>query len=222
MNRLGTSLLEMIIALTLTLIILTGVGVILGRVEQTFRRQALRLEQIEVLRIARDRVSRSVHTGGARSDAPASDGLSLRAFRGSAAWCGDGWVETGVRAPDPARDSVWWISPFGEERVLALKDREAGGCAGAGYRWTGQTEGASGDGDGADVSIAWGVVRYFESGRLRVDDAVRYGRLGLPAQPLTPAVLTSGSRLQRLENGVIEFQAWFGDGPPVVRRWPGG
>lgn len=219
MSQRGTSVLEMVIALALALMLLSGVGAALGRMGQSLQIQTGRLEQLEVLRIGRDRVSRSIHTGGVQPDGPSSDGLTLRAFRGSATWCGDGWIETGIRLPDPARDSVWWTAHTGEERVLALLSREPGGCEGAGYQWTGglgstPVEAASG------LLIAGGVLRYFEQGRLRVDDAVRYGRLGHPAQPLTPAILTSGSRLDRGADDMIEFQAWFGESGPVVRRWP--
>lgn len=220
MSQRGTSVLEMVIALALALMLLSGVGAALGRMGQSLQVQTGRLEQLEVLRIGRDRVGRSMQTGGVRADGPPSDGLTLRAFRGSATWCGDGWIETGIRLPDPARDSLWWITSSGEERVLAFHSREPGGCGGAGYQWTGGPAATPGGEPAVSVPITGGVLRYFEQGRLRVDDAIRYGRLGHPAQPLTPAILTSGSRLDRGENNVIEFQAWFGGSGSVGRRWP--
>lgn len=216
MNRQGASLLETLIALTLTLFMLTGVTIMLARVERLLRQQTLRLEQVEVLRVARDRVGRSFQTGGAMVGAPASDGLTIRAFRGSAEWCGDGWRETGVRAPDPGRDSVWWVAPTGALRIAALVDRQPGGCGGEGYRWDGTDSLAS----GASYVIAGGVVRYFEVGRLRIDDAVRYGRLGQSAQPLTPAALASGSGVELLGDGSIALKTRFQGGREVTRRWP--
>lgn len=215
LNRRGASLLELVIALTLTFVILAGAGLTMGRIQTGIARQVTQLEYLDALRVATDRIGRSVHAGGTGIGRPLSDGLTHRAFRGSAVWCGDGWLETGIRLPDPERDSVWWVVDSGEIRVADLVVREPGGCSGQGYQW--RAENALGT---PGFPVEGGVVRWFESARLRVDDAVRYGRLNQPAQPLTPAVLGSGSHLLSFPDGSVELRMRLGKWE-MLQRWPG-
>jgi hypothetical protein len=132
--------------------------------------------------------------------APAGDSISVRAFRGVAIACSDGpgtavlvrW--TGVRAPDPHKDSVLVLDPAGGWSTSALRGRSPApgscraGSPGAEERWTLEPEV-----DGVRL------LRFFERGSYHLaDDAFRY-RIGAGGrQPLTPASIDpAGSGIER-------------------------
>jgi hypothetical protein len=126
--------------------------------------------------------------------APAGDSLALRAFRGAALVCGlrtptellVRW--SGIRAPDPTKDSLLVLDADGEWSVRALSRRSAEprGCVGAPgpigdveERWTIDRE------VGAPV-----LLRYFERGSYHLSDAALRYRIGAGGrQPLTPETL---------------------------------
>jgi hypothetical protein len=119
---------------------------------------------------------------------PAGDSISVRAFRGVAIACADGSAAdvlvrwTGVRAPDPHKDSVLVLDSGGGWSTSALRARSPApgscpaGSAGVEERWT-----LAPEVDGVRL------LRFFERGSYHlVDDAFRY-RIGAGGrQPLTP------------------------------------
>ena len=131
--------------------------------------------------------------------------LAVRAFRWWGAVCGSpatpGAAEIrwrGLRRPDPSKDSVMLVAADGWRTVRALLT----------------ASGTSGCGSTADLRVTWEtrtgdrpavVVRGFERGTYRVDDAFRYRRGRGGAQPLTAPVfdpdsvaLAAGIRSARL------------------------
>lgn len=213
----GFTLAEVVVATVLTgLLLLAGTELVV-RLQRVARSTVDTGEWIDATRLGTARVDRAVRSGSAELDAGGE--LRHRAFRGSAVWCGDGWMERAVRFPDPARDSVWWVDAHGAARVLRLSGRTPGGCGGAGSRLHARVPGDS----LRTVALEGGVLRWFERGRLGVDDAVRYGRDGRPAQPLTPAVLGGGSGFRETaESGVELLLHPAGESAPAgpwVLRW---
>ena len=131
-------------------------------------------------------------TAGADLDAPRRDSFSIRAFRGAALVCGlpaprDLVVRwSGVRAPDPTKDSVALLTPGGWiVRSLAARSSAPGACptrrGGREERWT----------LGADAPGAL-LARFFERGSYHLADGVLRYRIGAGGrQPLTPVGLDS-------------------------------
>jgi hypothetical protein len=178
----GTTLAETLIALFLTTGLLLLIGSVL--VHQQTAGQALmeRLDGVESARVARDLVRLALT---ADPDARVGEGgLSIRAFVGVGERCGEeGFIYRGRRLPDPERDSLWVVVSSGAIRLADLTARRDGRCADGSVgrildlEATPQLSG--------DVQL----VRVFEAGRFRLDDAVRYGRWGGGAEPLSAPVL---------------------------------
>jgi hypothetical protein len=192
----GSSVIEALVALLLTTGLLIGVGALLVQHQRTARALAVRVEAIEAARLARDLLSMALASDPAARVGEA--GLLVRTVVGVGERCDEeGWEYTGRRLPDPARDSLWIVTGAGRIRVMKLRSRGEADC-----------------GDGRDVRgmvleadsalpADARVVRVFESGRFRVDDAVRYGRLGSGAEPLSAAVLDPArSSIQEVEDGI--------------------
>lgn len=128
--------------------------------------------------------------------------IGVRAFRGSGTVCGAAGSVlvryTGVRQPDPAKDSVLILAADGT-RVAALLDSGPAGAVGCSssnsfneLAWSLTEEASPGD-----------VVLLFESGSYHlVDYAVRYRRGAGGRQPLTPELLDhAGSGLHPYDGG---------------------
>jgi hypothetical protein len=184
--------LEALVALLLgSLVVALSVG--------TFARQRAaqaglthRAEALDARRVARHLLRRELR-GGDGSEEVGDDTLALRAYRGVGVVCAAGLsarelvvrVE-GVRAPEPAKDSVRVRGMGGAPRVLALVARRSDptACPGASRgmveRW--RLSGA--------VPAAPLVARYFERGSYHLDGAaLRYRRGAAGRQPITPQVL---------------------------------
>jgi type II secretory pathway component PulJ len=125
---------------------------------------------------------------GSDVSTPAGDSIGVRAFRGTARVCAGSTARSllvrwsGLRAPDPAKDSLLVLLSSGRwaSRALAARTAGSGECAGSGgslERWT----------LGDSVAPA-ALVRLFERGSYHLsDEALRY-RIGAGGrQPLTPA-----------------------------------
>ena len=64
------------------------------------------------------------------------------------------------------------------------------------------------------------LLRVFESVRYRLTDALRYGRTGDPAQPLTGAVLDPGASGIRVDStGLTLAVRGAGADRTILRRW---
>ncbi len=214
-DRSGASLLELTVALLLTALLLAGVARALIPLQRRVRATSTAMARAEVTRVLADRVGRAARTGGVAGEVLTPDGgLPIRSWRGRARWCGNGWIEVGVRAPAPGRDSVLWVDGFGRERWGLLDDRAPDGCDGEGRSLRLEI-------DGVEIEPRGGVVRWYERGRIRVDDAVRYGREGRPAQPLTAAVLSRSSGFVREGGRVRARLRWAERGriPPSEMVW---
>lgn len=209
----GATMVETLTALLLTLLILTLLLTLAVRQRKAGETLALRSEVVEARRVTRDLVELAVAGGGIRP--AAGDELHLRFFVGWALPCsGGGWRYRGRRAPDPMRDSLWAVSAWGVVTVAALASVGEGECSDVDPGVRALTLGTD------PVLAAPVLARVFEAGRYRLSDALRYGRTGDPAQPLTGAVLDpSGSGL-RVSDGLVTLTArGKGDSATVGRRW---
>lgn len=141
-----------------------------------------RIEGIEAARVARDLISGALAADpGARVDGAT---LFVRTFVGVAERCGEtAWRYRGRRLPDPERDSLWSVTAGGTVQLTALRSAAQAECP------DGSGNGALELGGEPLLASDVVLVRVYEAGRFRVDDALRYGRVGTGAQPLTAAVL---------------------------------
>ena len=168
-GRRGSGIIESLVALLLTAGLLILVAGLLVRYQRTGRTLSTAL--------AAD--------PGARVDE--ETGLWVRNFVGSGERCGEAaWRYQGRRGPDPERDSVWVVTEAGRVGIAALAGVRPGSCSDAARMPAVELE--------TDPPLMPGdrFVRVFESGRYRIDDAVRYGRVGRGAQPLSAPVLDAG------------------------------
>lgn len=203
-GRRGSGLVESLLAVLLTTGLLILLGTVLMHLQRTSRSLLGRLEGVESARVARDLIDLAL---AADPEGHVQGGeLRIRSFVGVAERCGEeGWRYRGRRLPDPRRDSLWVVAGSGRVRVVDLAGSPAGRCP---VTAPGRPLGLE-----ADPPLAANVrlVRVFESGRYRIDDAVRYGRPGTGAEPLTGAVL------DRRRSGVAD-----GPGGISVRVAPSG
>jgi len=210
---LGVTVVETVTALLLTLLILTLLLTLAVRQRKAGETLARRSEVVEARRVARDMVELAVAAGGIRP--VTGEELYLRFFVGWALPCSEGgWRYRGRRAPDPVRDSVWAISAWGEVTVAALSSVSDGACGDTDPDVRGLTLGTD------PVLAAPVLARVFEAGRFRLSDALRYGRTGDPAQPLTGAVLDPSASGIRVTDGVVTLTARGDrDSATVGRKW---
>ena len=193
--RRGSSIVE---ALTAMLLLVAVMAAAL-RTLATFRHALASVtgdaEVRETGRIARYTLAQELRTGLAGIDwVPGTgDSVAVRAFRGTGVRCADvsppSWVVryTGLRRPDPAKDSVLVLTSDGVWRVAKLvRARARSDACGAGA-----------DGEAWELNPAMPeavVGRVFERGSYHVAaGAFRYrpGRGG--RQPLTAQVLRTGA-----------------------------
>lgn len=210
---LGATVVETLTALLLTLLVLTLLTTLAARQRRAGEALVRRSEVVEARRVARDLIDLAVAGGGVRP--VPGDELHLRFFVGWALPCGEGrWRYRGRRAPDPQRDSLWVVSARGDVSWVSLVWVGAGDC--------GQVDSASSVLElvGEPALSDPVLLRVFESGRFRLSDALRYGRTGDPAQPLTGAVLDPSKSGIRVSAGtIIVTAAGAGDSATVGRRW---
>ena len=205
-------LLETVVALSLGLLL----GLAVWRGAASVRGQVARLESA-----AEDADAARVVGLLLDMDAPGFQGgddrgeLAVRAFRWWAVVCGaDGATGAlavrwrGLRRPDPAKDSALVVAGDGERFVRGLRSASrGGGCGGAADQFI-ALELLPGDA----VPV---LVRGFERGSYRLDDAFRYRRGRGGAQPLTASVFDPDS--VRMAPAGRRMTLSLGRRP--VRRW---
>lgn len=193
--RAGTTLVEAVVALLVGALL---VHLVLSSLEAQRRAVAGLAGASEALSAVR--MGRHLVGGDARAwsdtlaaSAVGPDSFSLRIVRGMAVVCAapgpDLVVRTsGVRAPDPAKDSVVVLTATGVVRSAALAASESAsgdGCPdgpGRTYRWS------------LDPAVPVVLARYFERGSFHLaDGALRYRRGAAGRQPLTPEVVDPAS-----------------------------
>lgn len=226
MRRGGFSLVELVVALAVCGVVTASLLGVLAGVQRLARSQGVRLERAEALRIAESVLANELRFLEPRADIYdwAADSVALRAYRGGGVVCGvvNGSILVryrGVRAPEPAKDSLLVIDAPGRERAvpLASSSRVEGGCAlrdgEALYRLH------------ADEATAVGAfVLVFESGSYHLSgSALRYRRGLSGRQPLTPELLDDGASAFTLRpdgsafEGVLVLEPMAGVGPGAAR-----
>lgn len=191
-HRPGFSLVELLSTLVLGGLVAAAVAGTLRSAERLARVHAARVAAAETLRVPGVVLSRELRWVDTAEDLAAlsRDSLRIRAFRGTAVVCGavGGAVYvryTGVRQPNPAKDSLLAIDADGRAQAFALDAArtDAAVCAARGgveiQRWA----------VGAPLAVGT-LLLLFESGSYYlVDGAFRYGRGRGGRQPLTAEVL---------------------------------
>jgi hypothetical protein len=196
----GFSAVEGIVALLVGLFVVhLGLSAIV-RLRSVEAGIAKRMDAITAMRVARHVLRSELGRGVPGRDwMAAGDSISLRAFRGTGLVCPAGALTnevtvsfSGVRRPDPSKDSVLLLGPAGTAtpRALVAVGPAAISCGPLGpadlERW------------GLDAPAPAGTVvaRVFERGSYHVAlSALRYRRGSSGRQPLTPQVWDDDSRL---------------------------
>ncbi len=175
---------------------------------------ARRAETLAALRIARHVLGGEIRAGDG-TEAIGGDSVALRAYRGVGVVCApaadarDLIVRArGMRAPDPAKDSVSVVGADGVARVLALELRgpPSRPCPSAADEDVEQWR-LSGDAPAEPL-----VARYFERGSYHLSGAaLRYRRGDAGRQPLTPEVLrTPPSGFRAVTPGGVALDLFAG------------
>lgn len=213
---------ELAVSLAVLLLLSALLAGLLARAAGQARTVSSRLETVEARRVTRDLLDHGVRAGGVLpgSGAGDRDRVRLRSFVGHGEGCGDGvFAYRGRRRPDPARDSVWVLRDDGTWTVTATGPVRSGVCPpgpAGGDRAGVELPELAPDRSGASPV----VLRFFEPGRYTLSDALRYGRTGSPAQPLTGPVLDpSRSELESGQGEIRARVAGAGDSALVGRGW---
>jgi len=203
----GFTLVEAVVAIALTALVIQGGWSVLATLRRSGEKASASAERLETVRTVAWILEQELAGGRPGGDWWPGDGdtLGLRAYRGLAVVrdsSGGGTLEVcfrGMRAPNPAKDSVLLLSGSGLWTPHALVSRVRGeaGCFGGtdGWveRWTMEP-------------MARGSVfgRVFERGSYHLADmALRYRRGAGGRQPLTPLRIAAG---EMTEGG------WDGEG----------
>jgi len=210
-RRGGFTIVEALVALLLLLLALQAGWALAAGIARAASALAERAESLAAARAAGWIVQEELEGARAGADvsAPAGDSFALRAFRGAALVCGlvppRGVVVrwSGLRAPDPTKDSVLQLLGTGAwvPRGLEARVAEPGACpdrsGGLEERWT-LAEATPPPGS---------LLRVFERGSYHLsDEALRY-RIGFGGrQPLTPPSLDPArSGLERGRDGRLRL-----------------
>jgi hypothetical protein len=145
--------------------------------------------------------------------AAAADSIAARWVRGSGIVCAasasDLWVRmTGMRQPDPAKDSVLIVSVAGD-RVAGMEwaGMDMTGCGGAAADPVYRIRGANVP---TDAALAGSAVLVFESGTYYLSQrALRYRVGGEGRQPLTDEALLDAGSAMRIAAPAATFPATF-------------
>lgn len=197
-NRPGTSLAELVVAMTLLAVIGTMVVALLRTESRLAGHSADRAETLDAMRTAAAIFAAELRPvePGADLHGIDVDALALRVFRGAGVVCGIAGDDLlvryrGLRQPDPAKDSVVVVTAAEGEHAEVL-----------GSAITGQGGCATRDGEtvvqlklgGAAQPLEGDLLLVFEAGSYHLDAAFRYRRGSSGRQPITAEVFTEASR----------------------------
>jgi len=183
-RRGGFSLAESLVSLILTGLILSVLGRTMVSIRSALRATTSLSEQVEAARVGRHLVDRVASAGGVLPESAGPGEVRVHLPVGWAEVCDSAFVWRGIRAPDPDRDSAVVLDAHARWHRVGVAESGAGSCP------------AASPAAGRVRRIAFDPVvqqprlaRVYESGVIRVDDAVRYARRSTPRQPLTAPVL---------------------------------
>jgi hypothetical protein len=214
---------ELLVALTLGVLLMTGVVGFVAASSRWADRISARADALELARTVWVVLDQELRPGVPLRDwrLESERAVALRAFRGVGRVCGPAggrWAVAwrGLRVPDPARDSVLVLAVDGGWRAAPLLASSAGGTgcdlaegeSGRVLDWTGS----------ADVDPV--LVRVFEAGRYSLEDgAFRYRRGAGGRQPLTPERVRDGSRFEAEGSGIRVFLEVDAAGVAIPFGW---
>ena len=208
MNR-GFTLVELLVVVLLVGLLggLAVRGAASGR--RGLERVAASAATVESARLARVLLDRVAREGGVRAGSRV-DEVEVTLPVGWALRCDSVWAWSGIRAPDPTRDRVEVTDGSGRRHAVSLVSVAGAPCAAAPEAGRSFT---------VDPAIPGGVLlRVFESGVVRVDDAVRYARAGTSRQPISAAGLDPATSRVTVRDGRVEVAVDDGRAR-FVRRW---
>jgi hypothetical protein len=205
-GRRGVSVVEALVTLLLGLVLAALSLALLARQRSVQVALSDRMELVGTVRTVRHILGSELRGGWSSIDLSlhAPDSLRLRAYRGMARICAvQSWnrvlvTTEGVRLPDPAKDSVLFLTADGGTSPVALVSAEAGdpaSCAPtAGRAWILEVSDS--------VPPGTMLARYFERGSYHLSGrALRYRRGLSGRQPLTPEALRTPASAFTLGSG---------------------
>lgn len=190
----GFTLVESLVALLLTVILLTAAATVLRGQLGIARQIRLDADLLLAFRLTRSTLQEETRYGYAGRDwATAADTVTVRAFRGTALVCGapsPGHLAvryTGWRNPNPAKDSVMVLTHAGRWVAVELLGRAAGSAATS----CGDSTWGSPEVWNVAPSVEGVFGRLFERGSYHLTGrALRYRRGRGGRQPVTPEVFS--------------------------------
>lgn len=200
----GFTLLEALAALTLTALFasaLVATSVAQMRLTRAMTMRAAALDAVRTVAWVLGGEVRRSHVRDVR--AVARDSMALRNFRGRAIPCGGSADEItvryrGDRLPNPHKDSLLLIGPWGEAVAQLVGVHDGAGCAPAARERILRLEASTGHSPPALVLI-------FESGTYYLSSsALRYRSGAEGRQPITAEVL-AGSRFLGFDPDAVRF-----------------
>lgn len=212
----GYTVIEALVAVALTsmlLMILFGSAVASAR---ALRRATALSEQIEAARIARALAERVVASNGVVGPAERPDEARIHLPIGWAERCDSSFVWHGIRAPDPERDSAVVLDSLSRLHRVEVSDSRTRPCSAPTGPGPPGPSGSMRTIETEPTVPGMVLVRVFESGVVRIDDAVRYARLGMARQPLTVSGLDPAASGVDVADGVLRFVV-----ADTMRRWEG-
>lgn len=208
----GFTVLELVISLCLLGLILQGGWSVFSSLRKAAEAAEAQAQELETVRTVGWVLSAELAGATANLDwwPGRRDTLGIRAYRGLALFRGrdpEGEVSvcyTGVRLPDPEKDSLLVLGIGGTWRSVDLLKRTGGGSGcwdgnrGRNETWTVEED---------ESPDPWLLARVFERGSYHlVDGALRYRRGAGGRQPLTPANLEIGRFV--LGPGLLPDLSW--------------
>lgn len=182
MDRRGFTLIEALISSVLLFLVLALAARATASVRSGLATIATTSERVEAARTARHLLDHVATSDGLPVAGPARNEVTVRFPIGWGVPCDAGWSWSGLRAPDATKDSLVVLDRAGRSHTRSLDDVGSLDCE--------PPEGFQARLLDFDPPVPGAVlVRVWETGVIRIDDAVRYARAGASRQPLTATLL---------------------------------